>query len=317
MNRMQRSNTIKVLAASLVFFALGVALSLLVGAVSSFDKQIFWILRAPRTISAIAVGGGLAVAGTLVQASLGNPLADPYTIGIASAAALGAVLGSLIPGHQLISASSGAFVFALGSLFFLSIWLRKSFRHATEVLLVGVISGFFFSALATLVMALVDPAVWSSTLVWIIGTLGNLSLTESLVLLALMSIASFLGWLHWKPLDLIAIDELSAESAGVDVARVRKKLFMLTALITAMSVSVAGVIGFLGLIVPHLLRRLGVRSHFSLIPCSFIAGAALLLCSDVFARVIVRPSEIPVGVVMAILGAPFFLVFAKRAGGST
>ncbi len=297
-------------AAALIFLG-GIVLSLRVGATSEYDEQIFLLLRLPRTISAIAVGGGLAVAGALIQASLGNPLADPYTIGIASAAALGAVIGSLFKGHSMFGSGVFSFIFALGGLAVLSIWLRRSFRHATEVLLAGVVVGFFFTALASLFMALNDPATWSSSVVWLMGSLGRLSLAESVASLLLLLMISFVGWIHWKPLDLIAIDESSAESAGVDVAMFRKRIFLIIALMTAICVSTSGVIGFLGLIVPHALRRLGIRGHYLLIPFSFITGAGFLLCSDVFARVIARPSEIPVGVVLAIIGAPAFLVLAR------
>jgi len=288
-----------------------VLLSLNYGATKGYDPQIFWLLRVPRTISAVAVGGALAVAGALVQASLGNPLADPYTTGIASAAALGAVVGSLFPGHPLITSGFFAFWFSVGGLFILATWLRKSFRYATEVLLAGIVVGFFFSAAAMLVMALSDPAAWSSAILWLLGTLGQLSLSESVATLCLLLVTCTLGWMHWKPLDLISVDELTAESAGLDVANFRKRVFIIVALITAISVSVSGVIGFLGLIIPHVLRKAGIRSHLFLIPTAFLAGASFLLVCDVIARVIVRPAELPVGVVMAIVGAPLFLMIAK------
>lgn len=290
----------------------GLFLSLRLGAVSDYDPQIFYLLRLPRTISAVAVGGGLSVAGALIQASLGNPLADPYTIGIASSAALGAVIGSLLKGHPLLTGSIFAFVFSVIGLLALSTWLRKSFRHSTEVLLTGAVSGFFFTSLATLIMALADPAEWSSAFVRMMGTLGNLTLAESIcVLIAILVVCAF-GWMSWKAIDLIAVDELSAESAGVDVALVRRRIFFVVAIITAISVSSAGVIGFLGLIVPHILRRLHISSHLILVPLSFVTGAGLLLCSDVLARMIIRPSEIPVGVVMSVIGAPVFLYLARK-----
>ncbi|MBI3556797.1 MAG: iron ABC transporter permease [Deltaproteobacteria bacterium] len=305
------AKTKNIAAAAVLILLGGILLSLRVGATTEYDEQILLLLRMPRTIAAIAVGGGLAVAGTLIQASLGNPLADPYTIGIASAAALGAVIGSLFKGHPILGSGVFAFLFSMGGLTMLSIWLRRSFRHATEVLLAGVVVGFFFTALASLVMAMNDPAMWSSSVVWLMGALGRLSLAESVTSLLLMLIISTVGWFHWKPLDLIAIDETSAESSGVDVAMFRKRIFFMIALMTAICVSTSGVIGFLGLIVPHALRRLGIRGHFLLIPFSFVSGAGFLLCSDVFARVVARPSEIPVGVVLALIGAPAFLVLAR------
>lgn len=295
-----------------VFFAAaGVVLSLFIGASSGFDPQIFWILRVPRTICAVAVGGGLAVAGTLVQAGLGNPLADPFTLGVASAAALGAVVGSVFFGGSLLGSGAFAFLFAMGGLALLALWLRQRFRHATEVLLAGVVAGLFFSSLATVIMALADPAAWTSAMGWLLGRLESLSVAQSVTALLLVVTASAMAWLHWKPLDLIAVDELAAESAGVDVAGFRKRLFLLSAVLTAICVAVAGVIGFLGLIVPHVLRKLGLQGHRALIPAAFLSGAGLLAVSDVGARLIAQPSELPVGVVMAMLGAPVFLLLVR------
>lgn len=305
----------RVSIASVFILIGGTLLSLLVGATRAYDPEVFWLLRVPRTISAAAVGGGLAVAGALIQAILGNPLADPYTIGIASAAALGAVIGTAFRGYHMLSSGVFAFAFSIGALLLLAAWLRNRFRQSTEVLLAGVVLGFFFTSLATLIMVVMDPAAWTSAMAWILGSLGSLSLSESVAALMLLLAFAFLGWLHWKPLDLMSVDETAAESAGVDVAAIRKRLFLLVALMTAICVSTAGVIGFVGLIVPHILRRMGVHSHRALIPVSFIAGAGLLLCSDVGARMIVRPSEIPVGVIMAIFGAPFFLWVARTQKG--
>lgn len=307
-----RSNRVKrMAAATALLFFIGVALSLRVGATAEFDEQIFFLLRLPRTISAVAIGGALAVAGTLIQASLGNPLAEPYTIGIASAASLGAVVGSLYRGHPLLSSGVLAFIFSVGGLGLLAAWLRRSFRHATEVLLAGVVTGFFCTSVATLIMALADPAAWSASVVWLMGSLGRLTLVESVATLIVVLLTVATGWTFWKPLDLMSVDEAVAESSGVDISKYRKRAFLLVSLMTAICVAACGVIGFLGLIVPHFLRRLGVRSHVWLIPIGFFAGAGFLLCSDVVARVVARPSEIPVGVVMAIVGAPVFLVLAR------
>lgn len=302
-----KTRTFKIALAAALIFVGGILLSLTIGATDGYDSQVFWLLRMPRTVSAIAVGGALAVAGALIQASMGNPLAEPYTIGIASAAALGTVVGRFLPSYAMVSTGVAALIFGMGAISLLAAWVRRGFRGPTDVLLAGVVLGFFCTSLATLLMALMDPAAWSSALFWILGSLGNLSLNESLAALVFLVITSCIGWLHWKPLDLMSVDDLTAESAGVDVAAFRKRVFFLVAVLTAVSVSAAGVIGFVGLVVPHTLRRLGVRNHAALIPLCFFTGAGLLLCSDVAARIVIRPSEIPVGVIMALVGAPFFL----------
>jgi iron complex transport system permease protein len=256
----------------------------------------------------------------MIQASLGNPLADPYTIGIAAAAALGVVVGSALPftGHfsgdtaSWITSGVLAFTFSVGATFILGAWLKRSFKSATEVILVGIVASLFFSAMATFVRAITDPGSWVSSMGWLMGHLETLSIAESVMALLAIAILCVFGWLHWKPLDLIAVDELTASSAGVNVEQIRKRTFFLVALITAVCVSVSGIIGFVGLIVPHIMKLIGFRSHRSLIPVSFIAGATLLLIADVLSRVLVWPSEIPVGVVTAILGAPIFLSLLRK-----
>ncbi|MBI2605762.1 MAG: iron ABC transporter permease [Deltaproteobacteria bacterium] len=295
-----------------VFMLAGAVLSLATGAASAFDPQIFWMLRLPRTLCGLAVGGGLAVAGTLVQASLGNPLADPYSLGIAAAAALGSVLGSFLHTGSMAASGTYAFAFSVVALLALMRWLRKSFRSSTEVLLVGVVSGLFFTSMATFLLAVSDPAAWTSNLGWLLGSIATPTLNESLGVLTLMLAALVAAFSHWKVLDLLSADELTAESAGVDVARFRKRFFFLVAAITAVSVSIAGIIGFLGFLVPHALRALGVRTHRGLVPAAFFAGAGILLFSDVIARLAARPSELPAGVVMALIGAPAFLALIRN-----
>ncbi len=290
----------------------GVLMSLFMGASSAFDAQVFWLLRVPRTLCGFAIGGGLALAGTLVQASLSNPIADPYALGIASAAALGAILSNLFFTTQVFGTSAFAFLFALAALLGLFFWLRKSFRSSSEILLVGIISGLFFSSLCTFLMALSDPSSWSSNISWLLGSLSAPSLLEAVISTLIILSCLLISWTLWKPLDLLSTSELLAENSGVDVVRIRKIVFIIIALITAISVSIAGVIGFLGFIVPHALRRSGIKSHSRLIPISYLCGSGILLCSDVLARSLTRPAELPVGVIMALLGAPAFLALFRN-----
>ncbi|MGE4232003.1 MAG: FecCD family ABC transporter permease [Bacteriovoracia bacterium] len=306
----------------LSFFLVSTILSSWVGLFSTFDPQVFWMLRVPRVICAIAVGGGLAVAGTLIQAGLANGLADPFTTGVASAAALGAVVGTAIQSKivnntdfDLLTPSVFAFIFSLLVLFALIFWLRKRFRFATEILLSGTVTGFFCSSLATLLMIFLEPSTWFSAVNWLLGSFKILDIRQSVIVFSLVLASSFLSLLYWKQLDLLAVDELSAESAGVDVAVLRKKIFILVAWSTAVSVSVAGVIGFLGLLVPHFLRGLGIHSHRHLIPLSFLLGGGFLNISDLVAREVLYPSEIPVGVVMSVVGAPIFLILLRKRRG--
>lgn len=292
-------------AASLAIF--GVIVSLFVGNSTAFDSQIFFLLRVPRTLCGFAIGGGLAVAGTLVQAALSNPIADPFSLGIASAAALGAVIANIFFTSHLIGTSSFAFIFSLAALLGLFLWLKKSFRSSSEILLVGIISGLFFSSLCTFLLALSDPSSWSNNFSWLLGSLSSPSLPESIISSIIILLGVIVSVFLWKPLDLLATSEVLAENSGVDIVKVRKIIFLIVSIITAISVSIAGIIGFLGFIIPHALRLGGIKSHLKLIPIAFLCGSGILLCSDVIARTITRPSELPVGVIMALLGAPAFL----------
>jgi iron complex transport system permease protein len=312
-----------ILLVLLFFVALAFLGSVLIGpSMLGYDPELFWMLRLPRAVLSMAVGGGLSVAGAVVQASLGNPLAEPYTLGIASAAALGAVVGAVLTGSgawlssMSILGLSGtaffAFLFSMGAIFLLVLWLQRSFRSATEVLLAGVVSGFFCTSLSTLILSLSNPALWASSLSWLLGSMGAPALAQSVFALILLSVLSAVCWVLWKPLDLIAVDDLVAQSSGVSVEKFRKLFFLLVAFITAVCVSFAGVIGFVGLVVPHFLRKLGVRSHLVLIPASFLGGALLLLIADIGSRTVARPSEIPVGIILALIGAPIFLFLTQR-----
>ncbi len=292
-------------------FLFSVFLSLSMGAFSGWNSEVFWLLRVPRTLCGIGVGGGIAVAGALIQASLGNPLADPFVLGISSAAVLGATIG-IVFFYSTLSPGIFAFVFAVLSLFIINFWLKTRIRNTTDILLTGVVAGLFFHACTLLILALSNPAMWTENLNWVLGSIANKTNSESLAVLLLVLIISFLGWLHWKPLDLLCVDELTAQSSGVDIVVYRKRIFVLVALLTAVCVSFTGVIGFIGLLVPHMLRKLRFTSYRKLLPLTFLGGATLLLFSDVLARVVAKPLELPVGVILSLLGAPLFLVFIYR-----
>lgn len=305
-----------ILFAAILSLAAAVAASLLTGSANAFDPQIFWVLRLPRTIAGVAVGGGLSVAGVLVQAALGNALADPFTLGTASAAALGAVAGAYLGFSGIIGTGISAFIFALAAMFSLLVWLRASFRSVNDVLLAGVVSGLFFTSLTTFILVLTDPANWINSMSWMLGSFSLLNFSESSEALTVVFILVVLSWFQWKPLDLLATDETLAASSGVDVAKLRRRTFTIVCLLVAVTVSLAGVVGFVGFVIPHSLRMLGVRTHRMLIPSAFFAGSAAVVLADVLARSAAQPTELPVGVILAILGAPAFLGLLKRQGAS-
>lgn len=299
---------------SLALFIAGIAFSLLGGRIADFDPTIFRVLRIPRALAGVAVGGGLAVAGLSIQSALANPLADPYVMGIAAAGAFGAVIGSMMHfSLTYFDSTALAFLFSMGALVGVLRLLRAEYVHTKELLLVGIMTGFFFSSLSTLALALADPASWTSSMSWLLGSLSHATLSQSVVALFANLLLTILLWLHWRPLEIIALDLDLAIATGVDVRAIRKRVFLLSSLLTAVCVSTAGTIGFVGMLVPHALRFLGCVSYRRLLPLSFLTGAGLLTLSDATARTLGRPSEIPVGVVMALIGGPLFILLMRRS----
>jgi len=158
-----------------------------------------------------------------------------------------------------------------------------------------------------------DPSNWLNAMNWLLGSIGTFQITEavgSLILVVLITLTSFF---IWKPLDLLSVNEVTAKSSGVDVVFYRKLIFVLVSLLTAICVSLSGIIGFVGFIIPHALRLMGVTSHKRLIPCAFLLGGSLLLFSDMLARFIIPSTELPVGVVMAMIGTPSFLALIRKS----
>jgi len=307
------ANSAKIIGV-LLLALLAFVVAVLVGP-AEMTSEIFWQLRLPRAIGVASVGAGLAVAGVLVQSSFGNPLADPFTVGIASAAALGAVVGAVVFRGSFLGFGPGAmaFVFALGFSVVMTAWMRRGIRCAADILLVGVVCGFFFTACATLILSLSEPHALAHSLSWLMGSATYIELPWALGVAAITTVVTLVAWLQWRAMDLVTVNELTARSMGVDVKKLRLLLYVCVAVIVAISVGVAGVIGFVGLVVPHALRRLGVRSTVTLIPAAFFSGAALVLSADALARTIIAPTEVPVGVILAIIGAPVFLWLARRS----
>ena len=278
---------------------------------NQLQQQVLLEVRMPRIALAFAVGALLAVAGVLMQALLRNPLADPYVLGLSGGAASGALLALLLRlplwGQQLASWSGAALSMAL------VLWLARdaSGRSATRFLLTGVVLAAGWGALISFVLAITPDAGLRGMLFWL---MGDLSIPQSAALpwWALL-LGLPLAWLLARPLDVLTQGELSARSVGISVARLHLVLFVLASLLTAAAVSVAGPIGFVGLVVPHLLRLAGARHHRILLPASALAGGTLLLLADTVARTAFAPQQLPVGVLTAALGVPLFLWLLQRS----
>jgi iron complex transport system permease protein len=277
-------------------------------------ETIIWDLRLPRVLEALIVGLGLAVAGTTFQGLLRNPLADPYVLGTASGAALGAAIAVLIPIRIEILAFGllQAFAFA-GALLAVTAVYRLSRTTGgspmTSLLLTGYALGSLLAAGLAMAMYLSGAAL-RQIFAYLLGSFDNASWGELAGVIPIIGIASALILLRARTLNGLLLGEETAAHLGVDVRRERAILLALASLITAAAVAVSGLIGFVGLVVPHVVRMLVGPNARLVLPLSAIGGAVLMISADLVARLL---GEIPVGVITAVIGAPFFLFVLRRA----
>jgi iron complex transport system permease protein len=277
------------------------------------DAQIFFVARLPRTLAGACVGALFASAGVVFQGLLRNPLATPFTLGVSTGAALGAILAitfNLSVAFMGISAVPVA-AFA-GSLMAVAIvYALAQARHrglsTTVLLLAGVTMNAFFSAMILFVQYFASFADTYRTLRWLMGDLDVASYQPILAALPTMTVAfAVFAWLA-RPLNLLSLGPDSAESRGLDVAKAQRAAFLSASLATGAAVSIGGPIGFIGIIIPHLVRLLVGPDHRLVLPASALFGAAFLVGCDLVARTILAPVELPVGIITALIGGPFFL----------
>lgn len=292
-------------------------LAALTGGGTEWQRTIVVGLRLPRILLGALVGGGLALAGATFQALLRNPLAEPYILGISGGASVGAVL---LLALGLAGTASWALPLAALAGALLAIFLV--FRVATAsgrsldvrvLLLAGVVVAAFFSACIAFILSISEARTVQSAVLWIMGSLAGATWASVGITAAytLPTAALLLGLA--RPLNLMAIGEETAHYLGADVERVKRTALVLAALLTAAGVAVAGVIGFVGLVVPHGIRLLVGSDHRALLPLSFLGGATFLVLSDVVAQVVLAPTQVPVGVITAFVGVPLFLMLLRRS----
>lgn len=295
----------------------GEVFSVLGGGGDPTIRDIILRLRMPRVLLGVLVGGGLAMAGATFQALLRNPLAEPYILGISGGASVGAVLvlafGWAAAGSWALplAAFAGA-ILAIAMVFGVATATGRA-MDVRVLLLAGVVVAAFFSACITLILSLSSARTMQSAVLWIMGSLaaadwGNVVLTATYTIPAALLLLAFA-----RPLNLMAIGEETAAYLGTDVERVKRLALLVAALITASGVAVAGVIGFVGLVVPHAVRLLIGPDHRALLPLSFLAGGAFLTSADLVARLALAPTEIPIGVITAFVGVPFFLLLLRKS----
>jgi iron complex transport system permease protein len=284
---------------------------------SSVEAIVTLSLRLPRVAVAMLSGAALAVAGVGFQALTRNPLAEPSVLGVSSGAAFGVVLAQIMGFETGLVAALGvaAFAFAGALLAAAIVYLVATAPGGLGVqtlLLAGVIVGIFFSAAITVIISVVDFNRLSGVIHWLLGNLAPIPATSLALFTALAAGGVWLILRHARELNLLALGEEAARQLGVDAERLKRRVFLASALLTGTVVAFTGPIGFVGLVVPHVLRALVGQDNRLLVPTSAVAGATFLLAADTLARNVVAPAELSVGVITAFCGAPFF-VWVLRA----
>lgn len=298
---------------------LAVVTSILVGPAAVplsdvFHSDIIRNLRAPRAVLAFLVGGALGVAGAGLQAVVRNPLADPFLLGLSGGAGLGAVLAIALhltgPWALPIAAFAGALA-ALTLVYRLGL-IGGAALDPRILLLGGVAVGAFAAAITTAIVALADAAELRNAFLWLWGGLSSASWDSVLVVALYTPVPLAVLLAAARPLDLLALGEEPASYLGADVEVVKRRVYLAASLLTAVAVAVSGVIGFVGLVVPHIARIAWGHRHRALLPAAFLAGGTLLALADTIARTVVAPRELPVGVVTALIGVPLFVLLLRR-----
>ncbi|HUG00782.1 MAG TPA: iron ABC transporter permease [Longimicrobiales bacterium] len=296
---------------------LGDVIDALRGGADEPTRVIVWELRLPRVLLAALVGGALALAGAVFQALLRNPLADPYVLGVSGGAAVGAVLSLAVGADQTSPAALplAALAGALGAtaLVFRIASAPGRALDTRVLLLAGVIAGAFFNALILLLLTFASAETFRSAIFWMMGNLAGAGWRAPLVLgvFALPASAALIALS--RPLNLLAIGEDTALYLGIRTERVKLAAYFLASLLVAGAVAAAGVIGFIGLVVPHALRLAWGADHRLLLPACLLAGGAFLIAADTLARSVTGAMELPVGVVTALVGVPVFAFLLRRS----
>ncbi|MEW5353306.1 FecCD family ABC transporter permease [Streptomyces sp. 16-176A] len=278
-------------------------------------ESVLWNVRFPRIVLALLVGASLGCAGALMQGVFGNPLAEPGVIGVSSGAAVGAV-AAIALGIDVLGAWTVpvfAFVTGLGTVLLVYAMARSGGRtEVVTLILTGIAVNAFALALIGLFLFFADTAAVNQITFWQLGSLSQATWPKVLAVLPCAVLGLVLAPLYARRLDLLALGERPARHLGVDVERLRITLVLIVALLTAAAVSVSGIVSFVGLVVPHLLRMAAGPGHRFLVPGSALLGALVLLAADLTARTVAAPAELPLGVLTALLGSPFFFWLLRR-----
>lgn len=293
---------------------------------SNPDAEIFFRARLPRVLLGVAIGGGMATCGVVLQALLGNPLACPQMLGVSGGASLGGILGliffpywlSPIAGGLLGEISWVPFAAFLGALLSMILVYRFSLFHGRlhpyHLLLSGVIFNSFIAAIIMFLNSIVDFYQAQGLLFWLMGSLSTRAYLTVAFIWAYIIFGFLWLWAKGLSLNLITLGEEAAMQLGVETGALQRQVFVASSLMIGAMVSVSGMIGFIGLMVPHAMRLIVGGDHRLLLPASFLGGGIFLCWADTLARIMLAPAELPVGIITAFLGGPFFLVLLYREG---
>ena len=273
-----------------------------------WQSPIFWNLRMPRIVLSVLVGAALSVCGAAYQSVFRNPLTDPYVLGISSGASLGAAIAILL-GLEAYLLGVGACALVSGLLTILVIYRIASIgnrMHTTTLLLTGVCITFLMSALISFLMVLRQDKM-DSIIFWTMGSFASASWTDVAIVAPVVAVGIGVVLYHCRDLNLLLAGSETAKSLGVEVERVKKVLLLATTLMVAFCVSTCGVIGFVGLVVPHCIRLVSGPDNRRIVPSAIVVGALFLLLCDTMARTLLMPAELPVGSLTALVGAPLFI----------
>ncbi|HAN2856522.1 TPA: vitamin B12 ABC transporter permease BtuC [Escherichia coli O25b:H4-ST131] len=320
--RQQQRQNIRWLLCLSVLMLLALLLSLCAGEqwISPGDwftprgELFVWQIRLPRTLAVLLVGAALAISGAVMQALFENPLAEPGLLGVSNGAGVGLIAAVLLGQGQLPNWALGLCAIA-GALIITLILLRFARRHlsTSRLLLAGVALGIICSALMTWAIYFSTSVDLRQLMYWMMGGFGGVDWRQSWLMLALIPV---LLWIccQSRPVNMLALGEISARQLGLPLCFWRNVLVAATGWMVGVSVALAGAIGFIGLVIPHILRLCGLTDHRVLLPGCALAGASALLLADIVARLALAAAELPIGVVTATLGAPVFIWLLLKAG---
>lgn len=286
----------------------------LLGRGSEQSRAIIWDLRAPRVALGFLVGGGLAVAGASLQSLVRNPLADPYLLGLSGGASLGAVLAIVAGVESAWAMPLFAFAGALAAM--LAVYrlalVAGDVLDSRVLLLAGVVVGAFAGALTSGILSVTESVRVRSAMLWLLGGLGGVGWPGVLALAVYSVPAIAVIAREARAMNLLGLGEEPAQFLGADVGRTKRRLYLAASLLTAAAVAAAGIIGFIGLLVPHAVRLMRGHDYRLLLPAAWVLGGAFLVVADAGARTLFAPLELPVGVVTAVVGVPLFAVLLRR-----